>query len=201
MKIGILGGSFNPIHNVHLIIAEHALSKFGLDKIFFVPAGAPPHKDSLLSKNHRYLMTCLAIQDNKKFFISNFEIYGKKKYSYQTINYFKKIYKNSEIFFIIGMDSLKNIESWVKGIKLLEMCNFIIINRQEKNESLYASKEKKFFEKLKTLKYNKNLFFVNDFNIGISSSMIRDFLKKDISIKYLVPSSVENYIYENNLYR
>lgn len=201
MKIGLFGGTFNPIHNGHLILAENIVNIFNLDKIFFIPAGDPPHKKVDIDKMHRYFMTILAIQNNKKFEISTAEIDGKNKYSFETINYFKKLYKKDEIFFIMGLDSLNDIEKWKKGLALLDMCNFIIVNR------FYANQEDKI-KNYNDLKFNKNkfcdkknLFFIENFNIDISSTEIRNSIKNNSSIKYLVPQQIENYIFENKLYK
>ena len=192
MKIGILGGTFNPIHNGHLIIAETARTKFGLDKIYFVPSANPPHKNLILApKEHRYQMTAIAIQNNPAFFISPIEMDGKYKYSYQTIKYFlQQKNPDDELFFIIGMDSLNNIQSWVKGYELLGLCKFIVITRPGE----------KLAENEHLQKYKKNLMFVENLEIGISSTMIRERIKNNMSIKYLVPNTVRNYIYFNNLY-
>jgi nicotinate-nucleotide adenylyltransferase len=192
MKIGIFGGTFNPIHNGHLRISETARSKFKLDKIYFVPSANPPHKDLILAdKNHRYQMTTIAIQNNPNFFISPFEMDSKNKYSYQTIEHFlKQKNQDDEIFFIIGMDSLNNIHKWVKGYELLTLCKFIVISRP--NQKLLQNEHLQ--------KFSKNLLFINDLEIGISSTIIREKIKNNLSIKYLVPNLIENYIRKNGLY-
>ncbi len=193
MRIGLFAGTFNPIHNGHLIIAETALSQFNLDKIYFLPSGNPPHKESnLIHKNHRYQMTLLAIQDNARFFISPLEMSPKFKFSYQTISFFAQKYKNDELFFILGLDAFLEIKNWKKGLNLLNMCKFIVMSRFEKTSLKLKSEFKK---------YAQNLFFVNDLDVNISSTLIRERIKNNLSIKYLTPEIVKNYIYENELYK
>ncbi|MCP4482300.1 MAG: nicotinate (nicotinamide) nucleotide adenylyltransferase [bacterium] len=184
MKIGLFGGTFNPIHNGHLIISQAVLDQFELDKIIFLTAGEPSHKNvDLLPKENRYNMVAIAISNNPKFFISPLEMLGDYRYSYQTIEHFLVKYQEDEIFFIMGMDSLNNLDSWKKGLKLLDMCRFIVVRRP--NETPRIDHE--------------NIVFFNDVNIDISSTIIRNKIKNKESIKYLVPDGVD--IYYRNLLR
>ena len=187
MKIGLFGGSFNPVHNGHLIIAERVLSEFNLDKIIFIPAAYPPHKDaeSLFSKEDRYQMLVLAIADNKKFEISPLEMSGEYLYSYQSIEYFlSKKTENDELFFLLGMDSLNNLDQWKKGLQLLDLCKFVVISRLENSTK---------FE-------HKNILYLDTLKIGISSTMIRDLFKANKSVRYFLPLAVERYLLGNNLF-
>ncbi|OGX07776.1 MAG: nicotinate (nicotinamide) nucleotide adenylyltransferase, partial [Omnitrophica WOR_2 bacterium GWA2_47_8] len=134
MKIGILGGTFNPIHVGHLAIAETALEKMGLNKIFFVPCHTPPHKEdkSLTAPSHRYNMVKLAIDENPRFEISDFEIQKKdKSYSIDTVKHFKNVFPKSELFFIIGYDMLDGLKQWKSIDEILKLASFIVINRPE----------------------------------------------------------------------
>ena len=107
-KIGIIGGTFDPIHNGHLIIAENSRKTFNLDKVIFMPAGIPPHKrDKDISSNlHRYNMTLLAINSNQYFLISDLELKEGISFTIDTIKYLKSIYEDTDIYFILGSDSL-----------------------------------------------------------------------------------------------
>jgi nicotinate-nucleotide adenylyltransferase len=196
-KIGILGGTFNPIHIGHLIIAEQCKEQLNLDKIIFIPNGNPPHKSkNIIDKNHRFTMLSLAIEDNKYFDISDIEI--KKEEPSYTINTILELKRdnNNEIFFIMGDDSLFNIKSWYKYKNLIEECNFIVFPREN---TLDISNYNKFISNelnADTSKFN----FISFPLVNISSTLIRNMLEKKNSIKYLVPDKVINYIDSNKLY-
>ena len=116
MKIGIMGGTFDPIHNGHLHLAQTALTQFDLDQIWFMPNGMPPHKkqSSIESDIHeRIAMTQIAIKANKQFYLQEYEANREKiSYSYKTMEHFRKMYPCDEFYFIIGADSLFSIETW-----------------------------------------------------------------------------------------
>ena len=116
MKIGIMGGTFDPIHNGHLHLAQTALTQFDLDQIWFMPNGMPPHKkqSSIESDIHeRIAMTQIAIKTNKQFYLQEYEAKREKvSYSYKTMEHFRKMYPCDEFYFIIGADSLFSIETW-----------------------------------------------------------------------------------------
>jgi nicotinate-nucleotide adenylyltransferase len=184
-KIGIFGGSFDPIHTGHLIICNFIKDEYNLDKIIFVPAYRSPHKTTsrFTSPQVRYEMVKLAIEDNKGFEISDFEIsQSRSMYSFETIDYMKKKYSESELFFIIGADSYNNISKW-------------------KNPELIKKQVKLVIASRNNLKIKEDEYLAKTPNIEISSSMIRDRIDKKLSIKYLVNSKVERYIYEKYLYK
>ncbi len=190
MKIALFGGSFNPIHYGHLILAETARVKFSLDKIIFIPAGIPPHKShiSLAPKEHRLNITKLAIKDNKYFSVSDYELKKEgKSYTYQTIEHFKKIYSKDEIFFLMGIDLLKQIFIWKMKKKILDICKFLVGKREKETTDIPSSVLKKVY-----------LFDIPV--VDISSTLIRKNIKKGHSIKYLTPPEVEKYILKNKLY-
>ena len=117
-KIGIMGGTFNPIHNGHLAIAEKAVQQFGLDMVFFVTSGNPPHKKEkkILDAQIRHKMVCMAIKNYSKFEPCDFEV-NREDYSYtaDTLQYLKKNQRKSELYLIIGADSLHNFPTWKIG--------------------------------------------------------------------------------------
>ncbi|WAW14277.1 nicotinate-nucleotide adenylyltransferase [Peptostreptococcus equinus] len=196
-KIGIMGGSFNPIHNAHLATAEFIRDKYDLDKVMFVPTGDPPHKKQILDKKHRYNMVILATLKNEDFFVSNYEVKldGEKSYTVDTLRHIKDTYPNEELYYITGSDSLNTIETWKEFEKIFENTKFIAamrpgINLLETQENIERFRKE----------YNADIEMLYVPSLEISSTYIRSRLKSSNSIKYLVPSRVEEYIYTNKLY-
>jgi len=189
MRIGILGGTFNPIHMGHLILAEEAYFKLKLDKLIFVPTFIPPHKDieSNVSPQHRLRMVQIAIEDNPSFEVSTFEIDLKvKSYSIDTLKELKKIYgEDAQLYFITGSDSLKDLFSWKDVNDIFKISKFIVANRPG-----YPFKD-----------IPKEVETVVITPIEVSSEDIRKRLKERRSIRYLVPEKVRKYIADNNLYK
>lgn len=199
MKIGILGGTFDPIHNGHLMLGRYARDLFALDEIWFMPNGNPPHKesDSIESRtNHRVEMVRRAIKDEKDFVLQLYEVERKEvNYSYLTMEYFKTNYPEHEFYFIIGADSLFAIEQWKCPERLLKTCVVLAAYRDGKN---YAEMEKQI--EYLNQKYDADVRLLNMPDIDISSTEIRDELKEHESIREMVPESVYKYIVENKLF-
>jgi len=189
MRIGIFGGTFNPVHNGHMSVAKEAIERLSLDNIVFVPAYIPPHKDTteLISADDRYEMIELAIGDNEDFHISRFEIDRKKRsYSIETIAHFKEIYPlDAKLYFLIGADSSQELSEWKDIDKLLGLCKFVVFDRPG-------------FDK--RLDY-PNVESLDITGVDISSTRVRENLKSNKSITGLVPKQVEDYIISHNLYR
>ncbi|MFH0839352.1 MAG: nicotinate-nucleotide adenylyltransferase [Candidatus Omnitrophota bacterium] len=189
MRIGILGGTFNPIHAGHLILAEEALGKLCLDKVIFVPTFIPPHKsdEDLVDPNHRYRLIELAIKDNPNFEISDIELKRRgKSYSIDTLRQFKKRFgKFTKLFFITGSDSLGELFSWKDINDIFKLSQFVVANRPG-----YP---------VKGLPKEAELVLITP--IEISSSQIRKRIKEGLSIRYLVPDSIWHYIIKKRLYR
>lgn len=199
MKIGIMGGTFNPIHLGHLILSEHIREAMGLDKIIFIPTGQPPHKNgiSIVDRFHRKIMTELSIEDNPHFILSDIEIKRpNKSYTIDTVYELKRQYKDDSLVMIIGADSLMNIEQWKDALKLLNEIDFVVADRITKqNENVLQE-----IDRL-NITYNINIKYIDTPIIEISSTEIRNKIKKNESIKYLVNKNVHRYILENNLYK
>ena len=214
-KIGILGGTFNPIHIAHLIMAEYALEELNLDRILFMPSGNPPHKDKnlIISNDDRKAMIELAINSNEKFIFSDIELNRSGKiYTVDTLRILKETNPDNEYYFIMGEDSLLYFDNWKEPENIVKLANIVVARRNSgssciptKNNISEINKEsdKELLEKKAFLEkeYNTDIFFLNMPNIDISSTVIRDRIKSDKSINYLVPKEVLNYIKEKNLYK
>ena len=195
-RIGIFGGTFDPVHHGHLIMAEQVQSHFSLDRIIFMPAGIPPHKigEKISDNKSRIEMLKLALQDNPFFRISTWEI-DQQDYSYsvRTLREFVPSLNAAEIFFIIGADSLANIFSWREPEYLLKNSKFIVVNRPGYDLDNIMKKEK-------LRPFLDNIFAFAGPYIDISSSLIRDEFKNGFSIRYLTPDPVIRFIKKNDLY-
>ncbi|MCX8082065.1 MAG: nicotinate-nucleotide adenylyltransferase [bacterium] len=188
-RIGILGGSFDPIHIGHLIIAEKAREEFSLEKIIFIPAGIPPHKRKTFTPaQHRLEMIKIALENNKFFDVDDIEIRKNgPSYTYNTILYLKSKNPDTEIFFITGEDIFYELTTWYRYRDLVKNVIFLVAPRKEKRKKIL---------KIPYLKYK----FIHSPLIDISSSYIRYCLVKNESVKYLVPENVIKYIRSHKLY-
>ncbi len=195
-RIGIFGGTFNPVHTAHLIMAENVREQVHLDTVLFIPTAIPPHKDSngLLDADTRLEMLKIAVEGNKHFEVSDIEIELSKKGKNYTVDTLmalreKHTAEESKLYLIIGMDQLIELDSWKDPGKLFFLSEVVVINRpgylvtQVENE------------------YGRRVIYVPAPNIDISSTEIRHRINENKSIKYLVPEKVEKFIYENNLYK
>jgi nicotinate-nucleotide adenylyltransferase len=191
-KIGILGGTFDPIHWGHLILAEQAAEKFQLNKVIFIPCAHPPHKKGkkISPAKKRWDMVKLAIQGNPKFLVSDLEIKrGGYSYTVDTLTQLKKIYPKSELYFLTGSDMLKDIYNWRKPEKIYKLAKLVIAFRPSFDK---INRKNKFV--LKSL-------FLEIPAVDISSTQIREKIKNKESIKYLVHPEVERYIKKKRLYK
>jgi len=199
-RIGLLGGTFNPVHNGHLALAQSAFEGYDLDRVIFIPCNLPPHKDAspVVSAEHRLAMLEMAIEDDIRFEISRIELKRKgPSYTIDTVSWFKEKHPGSELFFIIGADTLPELHMWKDIGKLLQLCRFISFERPGSENGLLPEKLRlpdpwpgKLLADL-----SKGLRF------EVSSSELRYRIAEGFSIKYLVPQSVEMYITEHNLYK
>lgn len=194
MRTGIMGGTFNPPHNAHLLIAELAKEQYGLDRIIFITSGNPPHKSDFADAEHRFNMTRLAIAGNGAFLDDSFEIDRKEKsYTVHTLEYLKEKYPSDELFFIIGEDSLKDLPKWYMPDEILKLANLLVFARTS-NEGLQRT-----IETMRE-KYSENIFPIASPIIEISSTDIRQRIKNGKTVRYMVPDAVLEYIKENGLY-
>jgi len=218
MKIGIFGGTFNPIHYGHLRAAQEVHESLRLNKTLFIPSGRPPFKKpGLMSAHHRYKMTEIAIKGNPSFDVTDIEIEKQGiSYSVDTLRMLRNKYKGAEFFFILGVDASLNLQSWKEPDKLLELTNLVIISRPGfsfidlspfphfKGISKKTLKEldKKVREVVTTnLHTGKKAFLCPVTGLNISASRARNLIKQGKSIKYLLPQTVESYIISHKLYK
>lgn len=197
-RVGIMGGTFDPIHLGHLVVANEVLSKYKLDEIIFIPSGNPPHKTNLKTKPiDRYIMACLATNSNDKFSVSDIEVKKEgRSYSLETLKELHKLYSDREFYFITGTDAVIELPNWHEPKELLKLCKFISVLRPGIDEEYAKSK----IEEIKKT-INGHIEILHVPMLQISSSDIRERFSKEISAKYLLPEAVEQYILKNNLYR
>ncbi len=192
MRVGIMGGTFNPIHYGHLVTAEVVRDRFKLDRVIFVPSYHTPYKGRIhpASSRHRYKMAKLAIENNDYFSVSDIEIKkGGKSYTRDTMKEFKKSFgKETKLFFITGADAIAQMPRWKRAKELSTLCEFIAASRPG------------FKLRRLPVKYQRHTHLIEVPALAISSTDIRGRLKKGETIKYLLPEDVEKYIYKYRLY-
>lgn len=202
-KIGIMGGTFNPIHNGHLVTAQEALSQFKLDKVIFIPTSNPPHKieNEVASAEDRYIMTVIATSSNSNFFVSRMEIDRKgKSYTIDTVRQLRKIYgKNSLLYFITGADAILEILTWKNTGEIVSLCKFIAATRPGYNLSRIEDLRKRLSGKAGAT--DKKIYVMEIPALSISSTDIRNRVRHNRPIDYLLPEGVSNYILKHGLYK
>lgn len=200
MKIGIMGGTFNPVHVGHMLLGEFAYEQFELDEIWFMPNGNPPHKEVISWKNalsHRIEMLRLAIDGVPYFRLSLHEADDSKhSYTYKTLKELKELYPDNVYYFIIGGDSLFSLEKWRNFREIFPSCILLAAMRDDNRiEDMTAQ-----IQYLKQ-NYGADIRLLKIPKFEISSTELRERVQKNKSIKYLVPDAVENFIKEHHLYQ
>ena len=212
MKIGIIGGTFNPIHIAHLRIAEEVRERLALDRIIFIPAATPPHKelDGEISFPDRKAMVELAISDNQSFTCSDIEAQrGGRSYSVDTLRELRELYPDDDLFFIIGSDSFLEISSWYSSADLFKLANIVVVERPDavvkdlkeplplaiRDEFCYSSDEIRL-----THRSGFSVFYLPGTPLPISSTDVRRAGREGRSIRYLVPVKVARYISDKRIY-
>jgi nicotinate-nucleotide adenylyltransferase len=195
---GIFGGTFDPPHIGHLVLAEAARSELGLSEVVFMPAAQPPHKlDKVVSPtHHRVEMVKRAIATNGRFALSTLDADREgPSYTVESMTMLREEWGNTvEIVFIMGLDSLVDLPTWYKAPDLLKLVNFAVVARPGYHADM-ASLERQLPGVV------DRVTFVPAPLIGVSSTVIRQRVQESDSIRYLVPPSVERYIYEAGLYQ
>ena len=226
-KIGLFGGTFNPVHLGHLRSAEEIREEFNLAKVIFVPAHMPPHKpDDIIPAEHRFEMVRLSVQGDPFFGVSDIELKRKgNSYSFETIDHFNTMLNRdgsgnrdagggkppaqSELFFIMGLDAFKEIHTWKKYPDFFSSSNFIVMSRPGQHEStpeklMPRDVLEDFSCTNRGRRYDhrsgKSVYFCDITHLDLSSTDIRKRLQEGKSIKYLVPDPAASYIKEHGLY-
>lgn len=212
MKIGILGGTFNPIHIAHLRIAEEVRDRFDLTQVLFIPAASPPHKPLAgeLPFTARFEMVRRAIERNTGFGLSDMEgRRGGTSYSIDTIRALRSERPADEFFFIIGSDSFLDLGSWHEYSAIFSLCNIVVMERPggvvtDPARALPVAIAPEFCyhgaEKRLAHRSGYSVYYLEGAHLDISSSAIREMVRLGRSIRYLVPESVGDYIKEQRLY-
>lgn len=198
-RLGVMGGTFDPIHYGHLVTAESVRHQFGLAKVIFVPAGRPPHKanEKISAPEHRLAMTRLAVASNPCFEVSALEIERPgPSYSYDTVLEIKRRYRPVEVYFITGADAVLEILTWHRVEELLAACYVVAATRP--GYDLTTLREK--LAQLPAQLVNQ-IVPIEVPALAISSTEIRRRVREGKPIKYLLPEAVEAYIMEHGLYR
>lgn len=202
-RIGVMGGTFDPIHTGHLVTAEEAWRQFELDQVLFVPSGHPPHKEERksLEPENRYLMTVIATATNPHFAVSRMEIDRPgPSYTIDTVKEIHRLYgKNTDVFFITGADAILEILTWKEPEKVLQECTFIAATRPgydlKRLEDSLPEVEKARHST------DPRVLVMEIPALAISSTDIRRRVRERQPIRYLVPEGVAEFIEKNGFYR
>lgn len=198
MRIGILGGTFNPIHYGHLIIAEQAYDQFALDKVLIMPSGVSYlKKDQKIPEGSvRLRMASLAVEDNPCFEVCDMEIKrGGNTYTADTIEELKRNDPESEFFFITGADTLHDMGFWMYPERIFSGCTVLVAVRNNETPDDLKSDIDSYRER-----YCAKIELLRTSDIEISSSMIREYVSEGRSVRYYLPEKVRSFILENKLY-
>lgn len=200
MKIGIMGGTFDPIHNGHLMLGRYACRDYRLDQVWFMPNGNPPHKDKEsieADADERAGMVRLAIADEPRFRLEDYEIRQRGvSCSYRTMEHFKETHPGDTFYFIIGADSLFAIETWVQFERIFPTCVLLAACRDDIN-SAEAMEERIAYLKER---YGADIRLLKTPLLDVSSHELRSMLRQGADVSGRLPGAVEAYIKENNLY-
>lgn len=192
MKIGILGGSFNPPHKMHLRMGYELLEKGYVDKVIYVPTGSKyKYKNNLVADHHRYKMLEAMIKDDARLGLSDYELKDEVVYTCDTLKYFQEVYPNDEIYFVCGADNLSYVDEWKNGIYLLENYKFLVIKR-------YTDDIEEILKRFS--KYRGNIIVTDIEPDSLSSTEIRNKIKSGEGILELLDKDVYEYLKENKLY-
>jgi len=199
-SLGLMGGTFDPIHLAHLVTAESVFEQFGLDKVIFIPTGIPPHKRHypVTPAHHRYEMVRRAADGNPRFEVSRVEV-DREGLSFTVdtlVDMTSKLPPGTNLYFITGTDAILGIETWREPERLMAMCPIIAVQRP----GLHPDLAREGLERLEA-RYNCRILRADVPAVDISSSDIRRRVGEMRTIRYLVPDAVEAYIRHHGIYR
>lgn len=197
-KIGIMGGTFNPIHNGHLLLAQWAMDAQSLDEIWFMPTGisySKAHADILPGKE-RLHMVKLAIADNPAFSVSDIELRRKGyTYTYETLEELHEQFPKDSFYFIVGADCLFAFENWKKPERILQLCTLLAAVRGETSVEELKVKQNEL-----KIRFGGEIELFQFINVDISSTVIRDRIRENKETRYMLPEAVRNYIAKEGFY-
>lgn len=188
-RIGVMGGTFDPIHNGHLVAASEAADALGLDEVIFVPTGMPWHKKAVTSAEHRYLMTVVATAANPRFRVSRIDIDREGvTYTVDTLKDVAKLHPGADLFFITGADAIAQILAWKDIDQVWGLAHFVAVTRPGHEIALPDSPK-------------ANISVLEIPALAISSTDVRERIKTNKPVWYLVPDGVVQYIAKHELYK
>lgn len=199
MKTGAFGGTFNPVHKGHIMLAEYCMDSVGLDRIIMIPTAVPPHKisNNLASENDRLNMCKLACRGKENFFVSDIEIKRQgKSYTYETLTQLKEIYPDDHLYTIMGADMFLTLDRWKNPEIIFEKSSIITIPRDEENKLELEN----FYNKVLKAMGASSVILPNPV-MSVSSTFIRENLDNFNLISNMLDKGVYDYIIKNNLYR
>lgn len=198
-KIGIMGGTFDPPHMGHLAMAECVKSVMALDEIWFIPTGKITYKnrDGLPSPQERLAMVSLAVEGIQDFSVNSMEVESREpRYSYQTMEKLTEEYPDAEFFFIVGADSLDYMDAWREPERLLRCCVVVAVNRTGITDRRMEDKKRLLEER-----FGARIVLVAMPPVDVSSTMLREALKRGEDVRKFLPEPVWDYISKNGLYQ
>jgi nicotinate-nucleotide adenylyltransferase len=198
-KVGIMGGTFNPIHYGHLFLAENAYEQIGLDQILFMPSKNPPHKAKPedITEQQRSDMISLAIMDNPHFALSTMEMEREgMTYTSDTLTILVKDHPNTEFYFIVGADSLFMMQNWMEPQTIFSLCTVVAAGR----DNVEKEKLQKHAQYLESI-FKASILLLNMPTIQIASAVIRERIATNKTTRYYLPDAVNVYIAKNRLYQ
>ena len=197
-KIGIMGGTFDPIHYGHLLIAQSAAEEFALDQVLFLPTGRSPHKSEkdVTDPQIRCEMVQIALEDNRKFEISMLEAENTEvNYTYASLQKLKQLYPKAQLYFIMGEDSLDDFPTWKKPEEICRLSTVLVAVRNDKGFGIS--------DKIAEISqmYQADMHMLHAPNFSVSSHDIRKRIHENKSVRYMLPDKVTEYIVQHDLYR
>jgi nicotinate-nucleotide adenylyltransferase len=196
MRLGLMGGTFDPIHLGHLFIAEDVRVRLNLDRVLFIPNGTPPHKSGsgITSAQRRFEMTCLATKSNPYFDCDAVEMHRQgTSYAVETLAILLERYPDTDLFYITGIDAVAEILTWKRHEEVVRMATFVAATRPGFDTDL--------LKRVLPASYVDRIEIIESVGLDISSTEVRKRIAAGLSVRYLVPDAVLEYIATNNLYR
>ncbi|MGI5982451.1 MAG: nicotinate-nucleotide adenylyltransferase [Sakamotonia sp.] len=199
-RIGIMGGTFDPVHNGHLLLGRQALSEYGLDQVWYMPSHIPPHKKDhrITDPKDRLAMLELALKGIPFFTVSDFEMKRDgNTYTAQTLELLKDAYPEDEFYFIIGADSLFQLETWYHPERVMELASLLVSGREYDGAGRTLEQQAAYLRDM----YGARIQILHNPEMNVASARIRELAARGESIEELVPRAVAAYIRERRLYQ